>query len=202
VPEAIKYHTGSNIWESKDSLDLAKNIMNLIHQYSNKTKMKILSSSITFEPVSKRLTDLDIKSGYIKSREFKYYTEYSNLPLNIAIELKTRLKIEEEFQKLTRGGHLFDFRLEEPAPTEEVFSNYVKRIIDTLEIGLFTFTRDYIYCPRCKQISYGLYSKCPSCEYDGEKLMLYTRVFGRIKPSLFWTSEERDFATSVIHYIL
>lgn len=202
LPEAIRYHTGNNVWESKDSLNLAKNIVNLINQYSNKTKMKIFPSSITFEPVSRRLTDLDIKSGYIKSKEFKYYTEFSNLPLNIAIELKTRLKIEEEFQKLTKGGHIFDLRLEEPAPTEEVFSNYVKRIIETTEIGLFTFTRDYVYCPRCKQISYGLYSKCPSCEYDGEKLISYTKVFGRVKPSIFWTTDERDFATSTIHYIL
>lgn len=202
LPEAVKHHTDNNIWESKDAMDLAKNIINLIQQYSNEAQIRVFPSSITFEPVSKRLTDLDIKSGYIKPKEFKHYTEHSNLPLNIAIELKMRLKIEEEFQKLTRGGHVFDFRLEEPAPTEEVIANYVKRIIETVEIGLFTLTRDYIYCPRCGQISYGTYLKCPYCEYDGEKLILYTKVFGRLKPSISWSDEEKDFVSSIKHYIL
>ncbi len=200
--EAIKYHTDNDISEDSDALKLAKNIVSIISDYCSRTPMRILPSSIIFEPVGKRLLNLDIKYGYIKARDIQYYTECSNLPLYMAIELKTRLRIEEEFQILTKGGHLFDFRLEEPYPTEEMLANYIKRIVETTKLGMFTFTRNYTYCWKCKSINYGNYSRCPNCGYDGDKLAIYSKVYGRNKPSIFWSQEEKEFITNSKSFIL
>ncbi|NHV45488.1 MAG: helix-turn-helix domain-containing protein [Candidatus Verstraetearchaeota archaeon] len=200
--EAVKYHTDNDISEDNDALKLAKDIVSIISDICNRTSMRLLPSIIVFEPVGERLLNLDIKYGYIKSRDIQCYTECSNLPLYIAIELKTRLRIEEEFQMLTKGGHLFDFRLEEPYPTEEVLANYIKRIVETTQLGMFTFTRNYTYCWRCKTINYGSYSRCPNCGYDGNKLAIYSKVYGKNKPSIFWSQEEKDFIINSKSFIL
>ncbi|MBC7113731.1 MAG: helix-turn-helix domain-containing protein [Candidatus Methanomethyliales bacterium] len=204
LPEAIKYHTGFEITDNEDALKLAKDLISIIDRYANQVSpsLRLAASSTTFEPAAKRLTNLDYVGGYLKSKDSKCYTEHSNLPLNTAIELKTRLKIEEEFQQLTKGGHLFDVRLSEPFPTEQVLANYTKRIVETTRLGLFTFTRDFTYCWQCKFISYGFYSKCPECGYDGDRLVMYTKVFGKIKPSLVWSPEEKDFALTTQHFVL
>ncbi|MCC6012882.1 MAG: helix-turn-helix domain-containing protein [Candidatus Verstraetearchaeota archaeon] len=200
--EALKYHTGNSISEDNSALKLAKDLISIIADCCSKASIRVLPSSMVSEPVSKRLLNLDIKYGYIKPKDILYYTECSNLPLYLAIELKTRLKIEEEFQKLTKGGHLFDFRLEEPFPTEEVLANYTKRIIETTQLGIFTFTRSYTYCWKCKTISYGTHIRCPNCGYDGDKLAVYTKVYGRNKPSIFWNQEEKDFIAISKSFIL
>lgn len=204
LPEAVRYHTGFEMTDNEDALKLAKELVSLIDRYTNQISpsLRLGASSITFEPTAQRLAHLDYVSGYLKSKSTQYYTEHSNLPLNTAIELKTRLKIEEEFQQLTKGGHLFDVRLSEPFPTEEVLANYTKRIVETTRLGLFTFTRNYTYCWRCKSISYGLYSRCSECGYDGDRLMMYTKVFGKIKPSIVWSPEEKEFALASQDFVL
>lgn len=204
LPEAIRYHTGFEITDNEDALKLAKDLISIFDRYTDQASplLRLAASSTTFEPTAQRLTNLDYVGGYLRSKDKHSYTEHSNLPLNTAIELKTRVKIEEEFQQLTKGGHLFDIRLSEPSPTEQVLANYTKRIVETTRIGLFTFTRDFTYCWRCKFVSYGFYSRCPECGYDGDRLMMYTKVFGKIKPSIIWTREERDFALTNQHFVL
>lgn len=204
LAEAIKYHTGVEMIESESALKLAKDVISIIDEYTNQVapSLRLLASSITFEPVARRLTNLDVVGGFLKSKSIQCYTEHSNLPLNTAIELKTRLKVEEEFQQLTRGGHLFDVRLSEPFPTEEVLANYTKRIVETTCLGLFTFTRDYTYCWRCKSTSYGFYSRCPECGYEGDRLIMYTKVFGKNKPSIIWNRDEKEFALTNQHFTI
>lgn len=196
LPEAVKHHTGSNLEDSEDALKLAIKIVSLMDEYAIQCQpsQRILSSSITFEPAASRLTNLDVAEGFLKAKTATSYTEHSNLSLTTAIPLKTRLKIEEIFQQLTKGGHLFDIHLGEPFPTEDVLANYTNRMIETTGIGLLTFTRDYTYCYQCKSIAYGLRNKCPRCGYDGNRSVYYTKTFGRYKSSRAWSSEERDFA--------
>lgn len=194
LPEAVKYHTGLDVTDSEDTLGFAAKIVGLMDEFvRSQTSIRLLASSITFEPTAPRLTNLDISAGYLKQKS-TLYTEHSNLPLTTAVPLKTRLKVEEVFQQITRGGHLFDMRLSEPFPTDEVLANYTKRIVETTGIGLFTFTRDYVYCHSCKSISYGFHNRCPVCGYDGNEFVLYTKTFGKYKSSKAWNSSEREFA--------
>lgn len=203
LPEAVKYHTGFDIADSEEALKFASKVVSLMDDYAQQVQpsMRLLPSSITFEPVARRLTDLDIRAGHVKRTTFPY-TEHSNLPLTTPIPVKTRLKTEEVFQKKVRGGHLFDFRLAEPFPAGEILSSYVKRVLETTEIGLFTFTRDYTYCGRCRQVSYGFNDRCPLCKYDGNRLSRYTKVFGKYKPSRLWDGNDLDFATNTQRFIL
>ncbi|MDD1775916.1 MAG: helix-turn-helix domain-containing protein [Candidatus Methanomethylicus sp.] len=196
LPEAVQYHTGLDLADSEEPLKLSIKIVEAMDDYCKQMlpSTRLLISSTTFEPAAQRLTNLDVVGGYLKSKSVPIYTEHSNLPLATPIPLKRRLHVEESFQKITRGGHLFDLRLEEPFPTDEMLNNYTRRIVDTASIGLFTFTRDYTYCWHCKTISYGFHEKCPSCSYDGNRLMLYTKTFGRYKPSKIWSTYDRAYA--------
>jgi anaerobic ribonucleoside-triphosphate reductase len=198
LPEAVQYHTGLDLADSEEPLKLSIKMIELMDSYTKQIlpSMRLLTSYITFEPAAQRLTNLDVAGGYIKSKSVPAYTEHSNLPLTTPIPLKRRLHVEESFQHLTRGGHLFDIRLEEPFPTEDMLANYTKRIVETAGIGLFTFTRDYTYCWHCKSISYGFHEKCPACSYDGNRLMLYTKTFGKYKPSKAWSAYDRLYATN------
>jgi len=198
LPEAVRHHTGLDMADSEDALKLATKIVGFMDNYTAQVapSMRLLSSSITFEPAAQRLTSLDVASGFLKPKSASGYTEHSNLPLTTAIPLKTRLKMEEAFQQITKGGHLFDIRLDEPFPTEDVLANYTKRIVETTGIGLLTFTRNYTYCWHCKSVSYGFHAKCPRCGYDGNRLVLYTKTFGKYKPSKMWSIDDREFATT------
>lgn len=204
LPEAVQHHTGFDLSDSDEALKLSMRIVEAMDEYTRQVlpSTRLLTSSITFEPAAQRLTSLDISSGYLKSKDVTTYTEHSNLPLTTAIPLKKRLKIEECFQQRTKGGHLFDLRLEEPFPTYEVLANNTRRIIDTADIGLFTFTRDYSYCSRCRNMIYGFHEKCPECGYDGNRIMLYTKTYGKIKPSKMWSINEREFAVKNQRFIL
>jgi len=204
LPEAVKYHTGLDLSDSNDALKLATRIVDTMNGYTRQMlpSTRLLTSSITFEPSAQRLTQLDIASGYLKSKDAQIYTEHSNLPLTTAIPLRKRLNIEGLFHQKTKGGHLFDIRLAEPFPTYEVLSNNTKRIMETAAIGLFTFTRDYSYCARCRNVTYGLHAKCPKCGYDGNRIVLYTKTYGRIKPSKIWSTNEREFALNTQRFTL
>lgn len=196
LPEAVKYHTGLDISDSEDALRFAAKVVGQMDEYSSRSQptIRLLSSSITFEPAAQRLTNLDIVAGYVKPKAAECYTEHSNLPLTVAIPLKSRLKIEEIFQQITRGGHLFDIHLSEPFPTDNLLANYTKRMFETTGIGLLTFTRDYTYCFHCETVTYGFHAKCPKCAYDGNRLVFYTKTFGRYKSSKAWSTSERDYA--------
>jgi anaerobic ribonucleoside-triphosphate reductase len=195
LPEAVKYHTGLDTSDSEDALRFATKVVGQMDEYArSQPTMRLLSSSITFEPAATRLTNLDVAAGYLKPKAAECYTEHSNLPLTVAIPLKSRLKIEEIFQQITRGGHLFDIHLGEPFPTDNLLANYTKRMFETTGIGLLTFTRDYTYCFHCRTVTYGFHSKCPKCAYDGNRLVFYTKTFGRYKSSKAWSPSERDYA--------
>ena len=204
LPEAVKYHTGFDLSDSDEALKLSTLIIDTMDGYTRQMlpSTRLLTSSITFEPSAQRLAQLDVASGYLKSKDSQAYTEHSNLPLTTAIPLRKRLHIEEFFQQKTRGGHLFDLRLEEPFPTYEVLSNNTRRIMETAAIGLFTFTRDYSYCSRCRNIIYGFHEKCPECGYDGNRIMLYTKTYGKIKPSKTWSTNDRQFALNTQRFTL
>jgi ribonucleoside-triphosphate reductase len=193
LPEAVKYHTGLDVADSQDTLEFAAKIISCIDEFVKSQTSRLLSSSVTFEPAAPRLTSLDIGAGYLKPKS-PIYTEHSNLSLTTAVPIKTRLKVEEVFQQITRGGHLFDMRLSEPFPTDDVLANYTKRIVETTGIGLFTFTRDYVYCYRCRSITYGFHNKCPVCGCDGNEFVFYTKTFGKYKSSRAWNVSEREFA--------
>lgn len=197
LPEAVQYHTGLDVMDSDEALKLSEKIVESINEYTRQIvpSMRLLASSITFEPSAHRLTNLDLVSGYVKTKSIPIYTEHSNLPLTTPIPLKKRLNVEESFQHITKGGHLLDIRLEEPFPTKEVLANYTKRIMETANIGLFAFTRDFTYCWHCHSTKYGFHDKCPVCGYDGNRLLLFTRAFGKIKPSNTWNVHDRQFAT-------
>jgi ribonucleoside-triphosphate reductase len=196
LPEAVKYHTGLEISDNEDAMRFATKVVGQMDEFSSHSQstIRLLSSSITFEPAAQRLTNLDVVAGHLKPKAADCYTEHSNLPLTTAIPLKSRLKIEEIFQHATRGGHLFDIHLSEPFPTHNLLANYTKRIFETTGIGLLTFTRDYTYCFHCKTVTYGFHSKCPKCAYDGNRLVFYTKTYGRYKSSRAWNSSERDYA--------
>lgn len=204
LPEAVQYHTGLDPSENAEALKLSIRIVETIRDFCKESapSIRILPSYITFEPAAQRLTNLDISSGLVEGKSVLPYTEHSVLPLTRPVPLKKRLQVEELFQKLTLGGHFFNIRLEEPFPTSEMICNHVKRISETAEIGSFGFTRDYMYCGKCGNISAGFQDRCPRCSHSGDRLLKYTRVYGKYLPSRKWGNSERMFAMETQRFML
>lgn len=204
LPEAVQYHTGLDPSEDAEALKLSMRIVETINEFCKESSqsIRILPSYITFEPTAQRLTSLDISSGLVERKSILPYTEHSVLPLSRPVPLKKRLQVEELFQKLALGGHFFNIRLEEPFPTSEMICNHVKRISETADIGAFGFTRDYMYCGKCGNISSGFEERCPSCSYSGDRLLKYTRIYGRYMPSIKWGNNERLFAMETQRFML
>ncbi|MDI9643761.1 MAG: anaerobic ribonucleoside-triphosphate reductase [Candidatus Verstraetearchaeota archaeon] len=203
LPEAVQFHTGLDILDDPLPLNISKKIVESMLEYSKEMpQLRLMPSYVTFEPAAHRLTSLDISSGLANAKVIAPYTEHSVLPLTRPIPLKKRLQVEEQFQSMMVGGHFFNIRLDEPSPTPEIICNQARRIFETANIGLFSFTKDYTYCWGCGEVSAGLNEKCPRCPCSGDRLVKYTRVYGRYKPSRKWSNQEREFATTMQRFML
>jgi ribonucleoside-triphosphate reductase len=154
-----------------ETLDFAKKIVSYlssdIRKYSKKPETRTSLAMVPAAEAGKRLAELDAETyGWAKVRaqgtkEMPFYTDLVALPLRIYISWKERLKVEEQFHRLTPGGHLSVIPLADESP-DDLFS-ITRNIAGNYGVGLYVFNRNLAYCASCQKIFYGKLERCPSC---------------------------------------
>ena len=207
LPEAISFHTGLDLTDSS-ALSFAKKIVQTMSSYAQhaKTGDRLVVSNLTFEPVSSRLTKLDLKTAPQKAlgrrKEIPpIYTEFSNTPQYQVLPLKKRVEIEEVFHQMLKGGHLLEVKLAEPPPSAKGLYDFVRKMTES-NIGTFCFTRDYTVCNICGNIVGGLKEKCMRCGHSGYKLVKFSRINGLYKPSPLWREDDKWVVLNSQRYLL
>jgi anaerobic ribonucleoside-triphosphate reductase len=156
-----------------ETLDFAKKIVSYlsgdIEKYSKKPETRASLAMVPAPDAAKRLAELDAERyGWAKvraqgSREKPFYTDLVALPLAVDASWKERLRVEEQFHRLTPGGHLCVVPVaDEPQKPEDLLS-ISREVAGNYGVGFYVFNRNLAYCAGCRQIFYGTLEKCPSC---------------------------------------
>ena len=189
--EAVETLGGKSLYEDSKTLDLAEQTVKYIHTNVRKIARKPESRPVTaIVPSAKaaaRLAQLDIERyGWAKvhvkgTKEQPFYTDLVSLPARAKIDLDERLKIEEKMQQLAPGGHLTVIQIDEDEPDPDKLLTLSKRLTSESRIGLYTFSRSFVYCGHCEKIVPGQPAKCPSCG-SVDYLVGYTRASAKYAP--------------------
>ena len=116
-----------------ETLDFAKKIVSYlfsdIEKYSKKPETRASLAMVPAADAAKRLAELDAERyGWAKvraqgTREKPFYTDLVALPLGAEVSWKERLRVEEQFHRLTPGGHLCVVPVaDEPQKPEDLLS--------------------------------------------------------------------------------
>ncbi|MBX5327039.1 MAG: anaerobic ribonucleoside-triphosphate reductase [Candidatus Bathyarchaeia archaeon] len=183
--EATKALIGKPIQTDKEALKLAEKIAETIAQrakeFSRKPETRVVTSMLSSPEAATRFAQLDAERfGWAKinaqgSKEKPAYTNVGIIPFNLEIPWQERLSTEEPFHKLTRGGHITLLSLRKNTQNAEELLSNTKQIVNTFNIGLFTYDQTLSHCTHCGKLTYAALPKCPSCgNVDG--LKTFTRT--------------------------
>jgi len=171
--EAVKSITGKEIYESKDALSFAEEILKhlskIIRDYAEKQGARYALSTVSSLEASGRLAALDVERygwANVKAqgdRNQPHYTYTAVVPQIEEIPLKEFLNLEGRFHKLTPGGHLATIRVDNSEDSPEALLSITKEVVDAHTIGFYTYKTNLTYCSNCRKTFHGDLIKCPEC---------------------------------------
>jgi len=189
--EAVESMAGKSIHEDGRALELAEQIATYIHDSVKKSTRKPESRPesvmVPCATAAKRLAQLDVERyGWAKvkvkgTKDQPFYTDLAAVPAQAKIGLSERVKIEERIQRLAPGGHLTVLQLEEEQFDPATLLALSRKLVSESKIGLYAFSRSFVYCSRCMRIFLGHPAKCPSCG-SAHSLTSYRRVSAKYVP--------------------
>jgi ribonucleoside-triphosphate reductase len=171
--EAIQAFFDKPLKQEGETLDFAKKIVTYlsddVKKYSKKPETRAALAMVPAVDAARRLAELDAEkygwgTVHVRGpREKPFYTDLVALPLDAPAFWKDRLKVEQQFHRLTSGGHLAVIPLaDEPQKSDDLLA-VTRDIAGSMDVGLYVFNRNIAYCAGCQQIFYGKLEKCPSC---------------------------------------
>jgi ribonucleoside-triphosphate reductase len=171
--ETIKAFFNKPLKLEGETLDFAKKTVSYlsteIDKYSKKPETRASLAMAPAADAARRLAELDAeKYGWAKvraqgTREKPFYTDLVALPLGVDVHWKERLRVEEQFHRLTPGGHLAVIPVSDEPQKPEDLQSITREVAGNYGVGFYVFNRNLAYCASCQQIFSGKLEKCPSC---------------------------------------
>jgi anaerobic ribonucleoside-triphosphate reductase len=183
--EAVHAFLDKPIRQEGETLDFAKKTTAYLSReadkYSRKPETRVALAMVPATDAAKRLAELDAeKYGWAKvraqgTRDNPFYTDLVAFPLGSELSWKERLRVEENFHMLAKGGHLAVFSLADSEQNPDKLLSFTRDVAGTRRVGFYIFNRNLSYCGSCQKTFLGKLARCPSC---GSVNML--RSFSRI----------------------
>jgi len=123
----------------------------------------------------------------VKKGAAPFYTNSSQLPVDLNGDLFYALKLQDSLQTKYSGGVVFHTYLGERLESGEEIKVLAKKIVENFSLPYFSFTPTFSVCPNCGYLK-GEYFKCPKCSADCE---VYSRVVGYLRPVSQWNKGKR-----------
>jgi anaerobic ribonucleoside-triphosphate reductase len=171
--ETLHAFFGKPLRQEGETLDFAKRtiayLSSDVKKHSRKPETRATLAMVPGADAAKRLAELDAeKYGWAKvraqgNREKPVYTDLVTLPLSVNIPWRERLKVEENFHKLTPGGHLAILPVPDIVQNPDKLISFTRDIAGTYGVGLYVFNRNLAYCASCQKTFIGKLKRCPSC---------------------------------------
>lgn len=183
--EASEAFTDKPLVEDTKSLSFAEGVMKKlfdeVRKSAKRPETRPVLSLVPSSEAAKRLAELDVERyGWARvrvrgSKEQPFYTDMVAVPSQFGAPLLEVSKIEEKFHRLSPGGHLAKFELADKETDPNELLSTTKQLVNTSQLGLYTYNRHLTYCARCQKTLFGLQPKCPLCG-SVDALALYSRV--------------------------
>jgi len=118
-----------------------------------------------------------------------YYTNSTHCDVDADIHFIQKIKREQDYHKLTSGGHIFHGWLGEGWTTKESVCNLTNKIIDNSNLGFWTITNAYSFCTSENKMLKGIQNECPDCDGDTE---VYDRITGYLQKISGWNKGKQE----------
>lgn len=128
----------------------------------------------------------------VKKGAAPFYTNSSQLPVDLNGDLFYALKLQDPLQCKYSGGTVFHTYLGERLESGEEVKVLAKKIVENFSLPYFSFTPTFSVCPEHGYLK-GEHFKCPNC---GAICEVYSRVVGYLRPVSQWNEGKRaEFET-------
>ncbi len=117
-----------------------------------------------------------------------FYTNSTQLPVNITDDIFEVLDLQDEIQTKYTGGTVTHLFVGEQIKDYTVVKNMVRKICQQYHLPYFTFTPTFSICPNHGYLS-GEIDKCPKCSTQCE---IYSRVVGYLRPVSQWNEGKKE----------
>lgn len=109
-----------------------------------------------------------------------YYTNSSHVPVDTAMSLPEKIKIESEYHPLTQGGHIFHAFMGESYSDPDSLMSLTNKIARKTDIGFWAYSSALSFCVNCKTLMKGLQSTCTHCG-ETKNVEWYDRITGYVQ---------------------
>jgi len=157
--------------------ELKGNLYNLEATPGEGTSHSLARRDKKIYPKIKVANEENLKDGFSP-----YYTNSTQLPVNLTDDIFEALDLQDPFQVKYTGGTVFHVFLGEKLPSTQAVKKLVKRIARNYHLPYFTITPTFSICPSDGYLT-GEHEKCPQCQSECE---VYSRVVGYIRPVKHW----------------
>lgn len=176
--EALVNFMNKNI-ATKEGEEFSIKVLNFmrdrLQEYQNETGDIFNLEATPGEGTSRRFAWADKKNFpdiiVANEKQFKehgvapYYTNSTQLPVNLSLELFDALDLQDPLQTLYTGGTVFHVFLGEKLPSKEATKNLVKKIASNYRMPYFSLTPSFSICPIHGYLK-GEHEYCPICEQE------------------------------------
>ena len=109
-----------------------------------------------------------------------YYTNSSHVPVDTALSLPEKIKIESEYHPQTQGGHIFHAFMGESYSDPDSLMSLTNKITRKTDIGFWAYSSALSFCVNCKTLMKGLQSTCTHCG-ETKNVEWYDRITGYVQ---------------------
>ena len=109
-----------------------------------------------------------------------YYTNSNHVPVDTAMSLPEKIKIESAYHPLTQGGHIFHAFMGESYSDPDSLMSLTDKITHKTDIGFWAYSSALSFCVNCKTLMKGLQSKCTHCG-ETQEVEWYDRITGYVQ---------------------
>lgn len=211
--EMMQHMTGYELHEHREAQKLALKVLiemdRIKDEYIEETGLKFAIARTPAESCAQRFAVADLihypeyAKKYVKGDLEKalslyrettdlpiYYTNGSHVNVSARIPLYERMKIEEKFFPILKGGNIFHIWLGEANPDPEAILKLNKKIAMESWIGYWSHTKDITLCQLCGFIGGGIHDSCPICHNKDVKI--YSRITGYYQEVSSWNAAKKQ----------
>lgn len=109
-----------------------------------------------------------------------YYTNSSHVPVDTAMSLPEKIKIESDYHPLTQGGHIFHAFMGESYSDPDSLMSLTNKIARKTDIGFWAYSSALSFCVNCKTLMKGLQDTCTHCG-ETKNVEWYDRITGYVQ---------------------
>lgn len=153
----------------KEGVELIEFINKIAKEKSEETGLRFSVLQTPAESTAHRFALSDQKQFGERAilqgtHESPYYTNSAHTPVNSDKLLPSRIKTEEKFHPLTKGGHIFHVWLGEAYSNPSSLMSLTKKIACKSNIGFWAYSSVLSYCMNCKTMMKGKQNTCATCQ--------------------------------------